>query len=479
MRNGVILQGFEWHTYGDGHHYDFLRDQIEHLKQMGFSALWLPPVFKATSTMDPGYGSYDLYDLGEFDQKGDVRTKYGTRDQLMQLIEAAHHHDLQIYADVVLNHKAQADEEEVFQAVEVDPDNRLHEIGEPHNIRAWTRFTFPGRGDTYSAFQWNFQHFTGVDYDSLSGRMGIFKILGENKDWAQGVSSEKGNFDYLMFSDINLAHPDVREELFHWAQWFIETTGVDGFRFDALKHIDASFPRDMVSHIRSFAPDFYFVGEYWDNEAEALNHYLEVVEHGIDLFDVRLHHNLYEASVNPNYDLRQIFDATMVMAHPELAVTFVDNHDTQPDQGLSSFVDPWFKKIAYGLILLRRQGYPCVFFGDYYGLNDPTPMPGHQSVIDNLLAIRRDYGYGEQVDCFATEHLIGWTRSGDEDHPGSLAVVISTGDAATLRMAVGVDQAGKIYHDLTGASEAEITIDEEGFGNFEVGPGDMSCWAEK
>ena len=31
-------------------------------------------------------------------------------------------------------------------------------------------------------------------------------------------------------------HPDVREELARWGRWFLETTGVDGFRLDAARH---------------------------------------------------------------------------------------------------------------------------------------------------------------------------------------------------------------------------------------------------
>jgi alpha-amylase len=48
-----------------------------------------------------GYGAYDLWDLGEFDQKGSVRTQYGTRAEL----EAAHAAGLLAYIDVVFNHK--------------------------------------------------------------------------------------------------------------------------------------------------------------------------------------------------------------------------------------------------------------------------------------------------------------------------------------------------------------------------------------
>ena len=478
MSNGVILQAFEWNVPNEGHHYEFLQEQIPHLAEAGITALLLPPVSKATSIWDTGYGIYDLYDLGEFDQKGQVRTKYGTKDQLLQLIRTAHDHGLHVYADVVLNHKAQADEEETFLAVQVDPDDRSVELGEPHDIRAWTKFTFPGRGDTYSDFKWNFNHFTGVDYDSLSGESGIYRILGENKYWSDNVSAEKGNYDYLMFADVNLAHPEVRQDLFNWAKWFIETTGVDGFRFDALKHMDHAFVLDLINHIHSFAPDFYFFGEFWQPGLGEKQSYLDATEYQTDLFDVGLHFNLFAAASGP-YDMRQIFSGSLVEHHPDLAVPFVDNHDTQPGQGLTSFVDPWFKKIAYSLILLREDGYPCIFFGDYYGLGDPHPMEGLKDMIDNLLYIRNKYAFGEQEDYFSGESLIGWTRLGSPDHPGSLAVIISTGDAANLRMFVGQDQTGKTYKDITGASPNEINIDDEGWGRFEVGPGDVSCWVEK
>jgi alpha-amylase len=45
------------------------------LAKAGITSLWLPPAYKGTGGgMDVGYGIYDLFDLGEFDQKGSVRT---------------------------------------------------------------------------------------------------------------------------------------------------------------------------------------------------------------------------------------------------------------------------------------------------------------------------------------------------------------------------------------------------------------------
>lgn len=114
-------------------------------KKLGFTAIWLPPVCKATGTNDVGYGIYDLYDLGEFNQKGSIRTKYGTKEELLNLINKAHELGISIYLDVILNHKAGADEVEIFKAIEVSAENREDEIGEERDIGGWTKFTFPNR----------------------------------------------------------------------------------------------------------------------------------------------------------------------------------------------------------------------------------------------------------------------------------------------------------------------------------------------
>ncbi len=479
--NDVMMQAFEWYLPNDGNYYNKLKQKVSDLKEKGFNSIWLPPMFKATNTDDVGYGVYDIYDLGEFDQKGDVRTKYGTLEELRELIDEIHKHEMQVYADVVLNHKAGADFTETFRAIQVDENDREKEISDVHDIEGWTGFNFPGREGKYSDFEWNFNHFTGTDYDQKEDVTGVFKILGENKSWSEGVSDEKGNFDYLMFADIDHKHPDVKADLFHWGEWFINHVDIDGMRFDALKHIEDGFIEEFIKHIEEVSDkDLYFFGEYWQNDPDSKSKYLYEVKYNTDLFDVVLHYNMEQASKDiDNFDMRKIFDHTLVQEHPLLAVTFVDNHDSQPGQSLESFVQPWFKKIAYGLILLRKDGYPCVFYGDYYGLGGDNPIEGQKEMIDQLIDIRKRYAYGEQTDYMETEDLIGWVRHGNDEHPGTLAVVISTGDMNELRMEVGKVHAGKTFVELTGDNPNEIVIDEEGFANFEVGPGTLTCWAEK
>lgn len=110
-----------------------------------------------------------------------------------------------------MNHKAGADFTEEVNVVQVDENNREREVSGPHKIEAWTGFNFPGRKGKYSEFEWNYNHFIGVDYDQKSNTFGVFKIIGENKDWSQGVSDEKGNYDFLMFTDIDHQRPDVKK----------------------------------------------------------------------------------------------------------------------------------------------------------------------------------------------------------------------------------------------------------------------------
>lgn len=478
--NGLMLQGFEWYLPEDAKHFNRIKDNLDYLKKFGFSSIWLPPVTKATGQNDVGYGVYDLYDLGEFDQKGSVATKYGTKDELIDLINTAHEKGVRIYADFVLNHKAGADETEVFKAVKVNPDNRNEEISEAHDIEAWTKFTFPGRKDKYSDFKWSFQHFNGVDFDQKTGENGIYKILWEDRDWNWAVSNEKGNYDYLMFANIDHFNPDVKKELFKWTKWFIEETNIDGIRYDALKHIDRNFINDLTKYILTEINDeFYFVGEYWENNQGNLIEYIDGTSSNIDLFDVTFHYKLFEASTQgENFDLRTLFENSIESQRRLNSVTFVDNHDSQLGQSLSSWVEDWFRQIAYSLILLTEDGYPCVFWGDLFGIGDGSDYAGMKDRLEPLLELRRDFAYGEIKSYLQGPNEIGFVRYGDETHPGRLAVAISNHDAATIRMFVGEDQKGKVYKDKLGNNDSEITIDDSGYGDFFVSAGSVSCWIE-
>ncbi len=479
--NGVLFQFFHWYSANDGTLWKMLGERAGELAAAGISAVWLPPAAKgAAGPDDTGYGVYDLYDLGEFDQRGAVRTKYGTRAELIAAIRAAQQAGLQVYADVVLNHRQGADETEEIPAIEVDAGDRTRQLSASHQIRAWTRFTFPGRGTTHSDFAWNASCFTSTDCNADAPEEGKIYLL-NGKTFSGEVSQELGNFDYLLGCDVDVYNPAVREELFRWARWLVDVTGVDGFRLDAVKHIPASFYRDFFNHLRTHfgQRELLGIGEYWSGDLAALEGYLAATEGVMKLFDVPLHYRFVQAAqAGRDFDLRTIFDGTLTQSNPLAAVTFVDSHDTQPDQSLASWVDDWFKPLAYALILLRVNGYPCVFFADYYGADlGPGSLTSHRFLIDIFLEARRRYHHGDQHDSFDDPQCIAWVRTGNAEHPGSLVVVMSTAEAKSKRLQAYAPR-GR-FRDLTGHLDAEVIADEDGSADFPCPAGSLSVWAQR
>ena len=484
--NGVMMQYFHWYIEPDANLWNQLAQNAADLAKAGVTSLWLPPAYKGVDGSDEvGYAVYDMFDLGEFDQKGSVRTKYGTKDEYIDAIKTAQKAGLRVYADVVLNHMLGGDFKEEAEATPRNPDNRNEAIGELQKVKVWTHFTFPGRKGKYSDFEWHWWHFDAVDYniyDEESDAIYLFK----GKEFDDEVDIEKGSFAYLMGCDLDMQHPEVRDQLNRWGEWYIDTTDVDGFRFDAVKHVKAGFFPEWLNHVRRYAGKSLFaVGEYWSGDIEALHHFIDVTGGDVALFDAPLHYNFSEASkAGDSYDLRQIFDDTLVQQQPALAVTLVENHDSQPLQSLESVVESWFKPLAYALILLREGGYPCIFHADYYGAhykdtgNDGQEhevwIDSHQWIIDKFLYARQEYAYGDQYDYFDHPNCIGWTRIGNEEYPGGMAVVLSNGEDGTKRMEVG--QPNQTYIDLTEHIKEPIVTDEAGWAEFRCLAGSISVW---
>ncbi len=478
MKNGTMLQGFEWELPADGNHWRLLRRRAFALRRLGFTAVWLPPAYKGCGGKnDVGYGVYDLYDLGEFPQKGATRTKYGTRGEYQAAIRAFHAVDVQVLADVVFNHRMGADESEEAEVICDDPEHRLAENRPRRKARLYTRFTFPGRHEKYSDFIWDQSCFTGTDWDEAAREHGLFRLA--DKTWAADVDAEKDNYDYLMGCDVDVRQTAVVRELLQWGSWYLRMTHVDGFRLDAVKHISAAFYRDWLKTLRDqTGRELFAVGEYWHCDVHTLHRYLDAVEERMSLFDVPLHCRFRDISTaNGQFDMAHLFDGTLVGSRPHLAVTFVDNHDTQPGQSLESWVGGWFKASAYGLILLRSFGYPCVFWGDLYGI--PTRKIGRVPELPTLLWLRRRYAHGPEHDYFDHFSVIGFTREGEREEPGSgLAFLCTDGAEGFKTMQVGRRYAGRVFRCVLGG-QPDVVIGADGCGTFTVRAGGCSAYVPK
>ena len=483
MENRTMMQYFEWYLPDNGLLWQRAAKQAAALKEAGVTMLWLPPAYKGSAgSGSVGYDVYDMYDLGEFDQKGSVRTKYGTKEEYLAAVAALQKQGIAVLCDVVLNHRMGADGTEEVAVEEEMANDRNRDIGAEQTILAWTKFDFPGRGGAYSAFRWNASHFSGTDWDERGRRGGIFRFAG--KTWNRETDSENGNYDYLMGADLDTDHPDVVRETEAWGRWYLDTVRPDGLRLDAVKHIGFDFYRHWMEEMRAYKTkgkdgDFFIVGEYWSDDIEKLTHYLDAADHALALFDVPLHFKFCRAATsNGGFDMRTLFDGTLTGADPAHAVTFVDNHDTQPGQALQSFIPAWFKPIAYAILLLRDAGTPCVFYGDYYGIahDGVAPVPK----LGALLRVRRDYAYGEEHLYFDDPSLVGFTREGDQEHADSgAAVLLSDSDGGEKRMYLGKAHAGDCMVDIMGHRMERVVIDEQGWGTFFTNGGAVSVWVRE
>ncbi len=478
MENKIMLQGFEWYLPDDGLHWRRISHQASYLKEIGIDQLWLPPAYKgAGGTKSVGYDVYDKYDLGEFDQKGAKRTKYGTKEEYLSCIKKLREEGIQVIADIVLDHLMGADETEEVTVVEDSFDDRNQQISDEKAIHSWTGFTFPGRNQKYSDETWNYTDFKGTDWDEAAGTSGLFRM--KDKTWNPETDWEKGNFDYLMGACLDMDNPEVVRKVTDWGYWYLDETVCDGLRLDAVKHISHDFFLDWVRKMRQHrGEDFFVVGEYWSGEIERLLHYLDAIENQYALFDSPLHYAFVNAANNQEYDMRNLLNGSLLRARPDNAVTFVDNHDTQPGQALESFVPSWFKTQAYAAILFQEFSTPCLFYGDLFGIpySHVAPVPD----LGKMCKARKIAAYGTQMDYYDDSHVVGYTRSGDSEHSGSgIAVLFTNGTGGTKRMYVSMKYAGEEFVNLLQPTDAPVTVGADGCGEFSVADGTVAIWIRK
>lgn len=160
--------------------------------------------------------------------------------------------------------------------------------------------------------------------------------------------------------------------------------------------------------------------------------------------------------------------------------TLVMNHDTQPYQALEAPIEGWFKPLAYTLILLRGEGYPCIWYGDLYGIKGEHPFPPScGGALPKLALARKLYAYGKQADYFDYATCLGWVRYGTWDKRYGCAVVMSNAESGEKRMHVGEQHAGEVWTDVLGWSDREVTIGEDGFGLFVCGQTSVSVFVNR
>lgn len=168
-QNDVMLQAFYWDVPVDaannnGHWWDNLYNKADDFKEIGITGIWIPSPAKGNwGIYDMGYGIYDHYDLGNYNQKGSVETRFGSRQELQSMISAMHDTSngkpkVEVYADIILNHMYSSDEDaEVNPAVKQYVFDEAYRNGQqyvpyPTNEITWT-IENAQAGDYYIKFK--------------------------------------------------------------------------------------------------------------------------------------------------------------------------------------------------------------------------------------------------------------------------------------------------------------------------------------
>lgn len=146
-----------------------------------------------------------------------------------------------------------------------------------------------------------------------------------------------------------------------------------------------------------------------------------------------------------------------------------------------------FTPHAHALLLLRRDGLPCVFFGDLYGTTGPyADPPTCFGKLPSMVLIRKLYAYGPQINYFERSDFIGWVRMGTEENADGCAVVMSWMQSSELpysetflKMLVGKHRAGEVWTDVLDFEERAVKIDGEGFGEFTCLRNGMACFVHR
>lgn len=487
--NGVIIQYFHW--YYNGNLWNEFAEHTEYLKKLGITAAWLPPATKCSLGLEGrGYDVYDLYDLGEFDQKGGIPTRYDTKEEYINAIEKAHQQGIAVYADIVLNHRIGGDEAERITVHQVNEENRNQIISDAFEVMAQTKFTFPGRNGKYSDFIWDYHCFSGIDFVQKDGEElnGIFKIHNEyGTEWTNAVSHQFGNYDYLMGADVEYRNPHVIQEMKNWIKWYLETTKADGLRLDALKHLSSDFLKEWITYIKTEVnPECFVLGEFWKDDAEKITFFSDKMNDLISCFDAPLHYSFFKASEEGrNYDLSQILTGSFLDQKPVFSVSFVENHDTQKLQALESAVKDWFKPLAYAIILLSEDAYPCIFYPDLFGAEYTDIVDSKEvkitmpkiELLPKLLEARQRFGVGEQIRYFDHPNCVAWIRKGNNDSFGCLTI-ISNSDEGFKEVDLGKENANTIFKDFLSQRKEEVKTDEKGKAVFRVNSCSVSVWVK-
>lgn len=174
--------------------------KLDYLKELGIDIIWLSPIYQSPFA-DQGYDISDYYEIDP---------RFGTMEDLQELIDEAKKRNLYILLDLVVNHCS--DEHEWFQKALKDPKG---EYGDYFYIREGKDGKEPSNIRSY---------FGGSAWEQI-GDTGLYYL----------------HLFHKKQPDLNWENPVVRKEIYDMINWWLKK-GIAGFRIDAIMNIKKALP---------------------------------------------------------------------------------------------------------------------------------------------------------------------------------------------------------------------------------------------
>ncbi len=411
-----------------------LISRLDYIKGLGATAVWVGPVFKnkpvqgAPGQESAGYHGYWITDFTRVDPH------FGTNADFKALVDAAHSRGLKVYMDIIANHTA-----DVIQYRERDAAG-----GFPYRSRAdypYSRRPGPS-GEAINAGFAGDQDSSAANFAKLTDPTFAytpFVPAGEEHvkvpEWLNDpafyhnrgdttFTGESARFgDFVGLDDLFTEHPRVREGMIAIYRQWIENFGIDGYRIDTARHVDAGFWQAFIpamletAHARGI-PNFTIFGEVAREEPS--NGYIAQYTRR-DGYPAVLDF-AFEASVRAALGqgrgtnvLAELFDGDVLYEGGEQAAlampTFLGNHDMGRFSSLIRHDRPGISqtelesrvRLAH-VMLLTLRGSPVIYYGDEQGfVGDGNDTDAREdmfasqtaSYLDNpVLDATRSAGFG-------------------------------------------------------------------------------------
>jgi alpha-amylase len=420
--SGAMLQTFYWLTPDNEDWWNMLSSKIEMFAEDGFNSLWLPPAVKTpgNNIARGGYEPFDFYDLGEFNQQGSIKTRYGSRIELENLIKLANDLEIKTIADIIINHRRGGE-------LEYNPI-----ASELYNEDIYTNTDFSNVAS--NKMKWDYSYFHPCE------------------------TKIEDNYQFANFPDICHSNPNVISDLLEYANWLKNEIGFDGWRFDVAWGIEAFMLHKWMEEVGGLG-----VAEYWGGNYQNMTDYLDEAEDTITAFDFYLMYALrWFTESTGGYNMRELASQGLLndgRAHQ--AITFVRNHDTvrEPHVNIERNIH-----MAYAYILMH-EGYPSVFWLDYF---NPDLYP----YIKAFLAIRAAFANGSTSILYNDGDVYIAQRNGD---PG-LIVAFNDHQTITKQITVQTKWANTNLYEQTGQNLGLVT-DQNGEGIVMIPPMGYAIYA--